>query len=194
MSRKARKMRKRAFKQRGLGRPTSATPAGPLSGPAHATTAKGKPIKILQLNIEGISASKREILHQLATTVNADIIALQETHSTKENQLGIVGFDVISSHHHRQHGMATYVKQGISAEVIGISNETDEVEWQTIKVDNLYLTNVYKPPPCAWSSPPLVHDNLTLPCIVVISIPTTRHGATPLAMRMVSAWTNGPRI
>ena len=67
-----------------------------------------------------------------------------------------MGFDVISSHHHRQHGMATYVKQGIAAEVIGISNETEEVEWQTIKVDNLYLTNVYKPPSCAWSSPPLV--------------------------------------
>ena len=38
MSRKARKIRKRAFKYRGLGRPTSATLAGPLSGPAHAAT------------------------------------------------------------------------------------------------------------------------------------------------------------
>ena len=61
-------------------------------------------IKVIQLNVEGISPSKRDIIAKLAHEVNADVIALQETHSTKDKQLTIDGYKVVSYTHHRQHG------------------------------------------------------------------------------------------
>lgn len=66
----------------------------------------GDSLRIMQLNIEGISASKCEVLEVLA--------ALQETHLTLEGSRSAVrGYTMIGASQHKKFGIATYVKDDL---------------------------------------------------------------------------------
>ena len=112
-------------------------------------------VKILQLNVEGLSAAKRDVIHKLATDTSASVLLLQETHSTSDDQLPIPGFAVISHIHHKQYGVATYVREQLVASELCSSAETSPVQWNAIQIDDLTVVNVYKPPKVLWPSPPL---------------------------------------
>lgn len=74
----------------------------------------GEGVNILQLNIEGISADKCEILAKLNSEECIDIAVIQETHITEEgNRSYVRGYTMVASLHHDKFGIATYVKNDL---------------------------------------------------------------------------------
>ena len=61
---------------------------------------------ILQLNIEGLTASKMNVLHHLATQLEAFVILLQETHCIVLSNYQLAGFSL-----KRKYGLATFVHE-----------------------------------------------------------------------------------
>ena len=108
------------------------------------------PITVLQLNVEGISAAKRELILKLAKDNHANVLLLQETHTTEDKQLSLEGFSLVSYNHHRQHGLATYVSHSIDASELCSGDH-----WNAIQVGDFTIVNVYKPPSEEWLTPPL---------------------------------------
>ena len=49
---------------------------------------------ILQLNVEGFTAAKKQVVEQLARNNNAIAILLQETHCTNPDFLAIAGYEL----------------------------------------------------------------------------------------------------
>ena len=78
----------------------------PLSG--HTVNKFRRPA-VLQLNIEGLTASKINVLHHLAVQYEALVILLQETHCACADKLTIPGFALTGSSLSRKHGHATFV-------------------------------------------------------------------------------------
>ena len=76
----------------------------------------GPALRIMQLNVEGLSAAKHHIIESLAEIHHIDVICLQETHvnDDKSDRLTISSFDIISNTLHAKHGRATYVHSYIS--------------------------------------------------------------------------------
>jgi exonuclease III len=83
----------------------------------HLTLNVGEDLRICHFNIEGISKAKCEVLTKIMNKERIDVIALQETHTKDDNDLQkrgfIAGYIVIGAIHHKQYGIATYVKENI---------------------------------------------------------------------------------
>jgi len=70
--------------------------------------AVGPALRIMQLNVERLSAAKRRIIQSLAEIHHIDVICLQVTHvNDKSDRLTISGFDIINYTLHAKHGRAT---------------------------------------------------------------------------------------
>ena len=102
---------------------------------------------ILQLNIEGLTASKINVLHHLAVQFKALVILLQKTHCAFNDKLVIPGFALAGSCLNRIHGLATFVHERLKWTLVDQSPFTSETEWLCIDVDGYKIVNVYKPPP-----------------------------------------------
>ena len=72
---------------------------------SHFQEARGP--TLMQINVEGLTKAKREVIQHLTQKHRAVGILLQETHSTKDEQLQIPGFNIIAAIHHPKHGIAT---------------------------------------------------------------------------------------
>lgn len=90
---------------------------GPLSGPALQTVALGLVLKILHYNSERILVVTRDVLC-LVTNLEAHIIFLQEMHS-------VPSYSVAAHHHHKQNGIASYIREGLSPVTVSISGPND---------------------------------------------------------------------
>ena len=66
---------------------------------------------ILQLNIEGLTASKMNVLHHLATQLEAFVILLQETHCISAEKLVLSNYQLAGFSLSRKHGLATFVQE-----------------------------------------------------------------------------------
>ena len=66
---------------------------------------------IPQLNIEGLIASKINVLHHLAMQSEALVILLQETHCTDAEKLVLPNYQLAGSFLSRKHGLATFVHE-----------------------------------------------------------------------------------
>lgn len=101
-------------------------------------------LKIAQLNVEGLTRAKAEIISKTFSEI--DVLTLQETHVLEEetNRLMISGFDIVSCIGHNKHGLATYINKkksfGNIEQAAGDDNATG------VRIDNLTIFNVYKPP------------------------------------------------
>lgn len=84
-----------------------------------------------------------------------DVLALQETHTTEDQQLPIAGYTVISYSHHKQYGLATYVRDDVPASELCSSSVDSNVYWNAIRIRDQTIVNVYKPPVSVWPSPAL---------------------------------------
>ena len=107
----------------------------------------GTSICVLQLNAEGLTSSKRDLILHITRENGVNIICLQETHCETEEQLQIDGFDLICFIPHRKHGIASYVKQGIQASTTSRSSENSAIQWITFEAMGNHFCNLYKPPP-----------------------------------------------
>src|ERR1700744_1819987 len=105
----------------------------------------GESLRIMHLNIEGISTSKCEFLENILYEEKIDIVAVQETHLIQEGPRSLVrGYNMIGALHHDKFGIATYVKDDLlpSTQVLPAINSFSVV----IKVNDITIVNVYKPP------------------------------------------------
>ena len=73
-------------------------------------------LRIMQRNVEGLSAAKREVISSIAERQKIDVICLEETHVDvdKTNRFSIAGFDLLAYSLHAKYGRATYVRDNIS--------------------------------------------------------------------------------
>ena len=112
--------------------------------------ALGPALRIVQLNVEGLSAAKRDLVGSIAAQQKADIVCLQETHvdDDKANRLDIPGYDLVSYTLHPKHGRATYVRSDIAEAAHVVSTKHCDV----IRVGGFHIANTYKPPSERWDS------------------------------------------
>ena len=110
----------------------------------------GPALRILQLNVEGLSAAKRSVISSIAVQEKIDIICLQETHVDGDiaSRFTITGFDLVSYKLHAKHGRATYVRGNITEAAHVVSTPFCDV----IRVGGYHVANVYKPPSERWDS------------------------------------------
>ena len=98
---------------------------------------KFRRLTILQLNIEGLTASEIKVFHHLALQFEAVVILLQETHCTDAEKLP--SYQLAGSSLIRKHGRATFVHERLSCTLLKQSLPTSEI-------DGYKIVNVYKSP------------------------------------------------
>ena len=120
---------------------------------AHKLPFSGHTIKkfrgpsILQLNIEGLTASKMNVLHHLAIQLEALVILLQETHCISTEKPVLSNYQLAGFSLSRKHGLATFVHERLKWTLYDQSPTTSETEWLCVDVDCYKIVNIYKPPP-----------------------------------------------
>ena len=145
---------------------------------------------ILQLNIEGLTASKMNVLHHLAMQSEALVILLQKTHSTDAEKLVLPNYQLAGSSLSRKHGLATFVHERLRYTLLDQSPPTSEIEWLCVDVDGYKIVNVYKLPPTRLQTldlPMFPHPIFTLAILTIVMLT----GVTMTTVRTVSAWLTG---
>ena len=104
-------------------------------------------LPVLQLNVEGLTSAKLDVIRELANTTKAAVILLQETHRTASDNLKLPGFGLAGSVNSKQHGIATFVRSDIGWSALRQSPPNADTEWIATKVQETTVVNVYKPPP-----------------------------------------------
>ena len=145
---------------------------------------------ILQLNIEGLTASKMNVPHHLAMQSEALVILLQETHCTDAQKLVLPNYQLAGSFLSRKHDLATFEHERLRYMLLDQSPPTSEIKWLCVDVDGYKIVNVYKPPPTRLRTLDLpVYPN---PCLYAGDF-NCRHAdwVTMTTVRTVSAWLVG---
>ena len=145
---------------------------------------------IPQLNIEGLTADKMNVLHYLAMQSEALVILLQETHCTDPEKLVLPNYQLAGSSLSRKHGLATFVHERLRYTLLDQSPPTTEIDWLCVDVNGYKIVNVYKPPPTRLRTldlPVFPH-----PCLYAGDF-NCRHAdwVTTITVRTVSAWLVG---
>ena len=107
---------------------------------------------ILQLNIEGLTASKMSVLCHLAAQQKALIILLQEAHCTSAQRLVLPNYQLAGFFLSKKHGLATFVHERLKWTLFDQSRPTSETEWLCVNVDGYKIVYAYKPPPIRFAS------------------------------------------
>ena len=127
--------------------------------PIHYSILKvGRSLRIYQLNVEGMSRAKGEIIAKTTRKHKVDVLLLQETHigdAINDTRLHINGFQLVAAVYHAKYGIATYVRCNLLNVSIISESSLNDVFIATIKVGDLTIMNVYKPPQVAWPTPAL---------------------------------------
>ena len=76
-----------------------------------AKFSKFRRLIILQLNIQGLTASKMNVLHYLALQSKALVILLQETHCTDAEKFVLPNYQLGGSSLSRKHGLGAFVHE-----------------------------------------------------------------------------------
>jgi exonuclease III len=100
----------------------------------HLTLSIGGDLRVCHFNIEGISKSKCAVLSKIMNKERVDVIALQETHTLNDEDIGkrefIQGYLLLRAIHHKQYGVATYIKEYIDTCRIIFEDNQDATYWQ----------------------------------------------------------------
>lgn len=107
-------------------------------------------ISIMQINVEGLSAAKREYLARLVRDQKIDVLLIQETHVTEDHfsRLKIDGLSTVNAVGHRRHGIASYVRQDLESQTTHMESG---LFYTTMQVRDLIISNIYKPPSEVWT-------------------------------------------
>ena len=99
---------------------------------------------ILQLNIEGLTASKIKVFYYFALQFEALAILLQETHCTDGQKLILPSYQLAGSSLSKKHGLATLVHERLRYTLLDQSPPTSEIKCLCMDVDGYKIVNVYK--------------------------------------------------
>jgi exonuclease III len=116
----------------------------------------GSQLHVLQLIIEGISCNK-SYLSRIALDNDISVILLQETHAGDIEQLNnrgtVQGYNLASASYHKKYGTAVYMCQDIQTwEEITIQEYNNNTSFIQVKINDLNIINVYKPPNTGWKN------------------------------------------
>ena len=103
-------------------------------------------VNILQLNVEGITSSKLNIIEQLVSKRAVRLILLQETHSTNAAKLVLPNYKLARFISSRKHGLVTFAHKDLRWTHEGESPNHSDIHWLHTKIDDTTIINVYKPP------------------------------------------------
>ena len=108
---------------------------------------------VLQLNAEGSTRSKCKVVHCIATKYS--VILLQEKQTTRNDNIKVYGFSLIGAILHAKHGIATLVRNDVTATLVQSRKKDSEMQWLTIMInDDISIPNIYKPPKAPFLPPP----------------------------------------
>ena len=119
----------------------------PYSGRTVIPTVENQGMSVLQLNAEGLTNAKLEVIRQLADSNHVAVLLLQEIHRTTDDNLKLPGFLIAGSISSKHHGMATFVRTGITWSAVKRSPPDSNIEWLVTEVQETTIVNAYKPPP-----------------------------------------------
>ncbi|UYV65983.1 hypothetical protein LAZ67_3006060, partial [Cordylochernes scorpioides] len=110
----------------------------------------GRFLRICQINVEGLTTAKAEILERMGRDENIDIFALQETHISEDHisRLKIPNYDLIAYENHPRYGLAILTKKDISNNSFPSIKSSHSI---SITHDSLTIHNIYKPPSQDWN-------------------------------------------
>jgi len=112
---------------------------------------------ILQLNVEGLTKAKCEVIQHICEERSISVILLQETHAKSDSNISIQGFSLADAIHHPQHGIATLVRNDMTAASIAKSDMSSQTQWTATRVNSsLTVVNVYAPPRTDIQLPPIL--------------------------------------
>ena len=103
-------------------------------------------VSVLQLNVEGLTKAKINVIEQLLQTHKATVVLLQETHAKDSSYLKIPGFTLAAHTVSEIHGIATFVKSTHSWKALVSCPSDSPVEWTATLVEEVTIINIYKPP------------------------------------------------
>jgi len=116
----------------------------------------------MQLNVEGLSKAKADVLHRFLDDEKIDILAIQESHTQDRVQLmkrgTISGYSITGATCHSKYETATYVKNDLKWNHIKSSDDNNIFSIVT-QVGNLFVNNIYKPSATDWPTPALITTN-----------------------------------
>ena len=128
------------------------------------------------------------VLHHLATQLEAFVILLQETHCISAEKLVLSIYQLAGFSLSRKHGLATFVHERLKWTLYDQSPTTSETEWLCVDVDGYKIANIYKPPPTRLHASDL--PVFTYPCLYVgdFNFPHVDWGFTPTARMETAYW------
>ena len=96
------------------------TPVGATGQPGESTISNksAKTLRIIQINVEGLSHEKCQYLARLLRENDIDVAVLQETHvkeASSPHRYTIHGYDMTDAMYHPKYGTATYVREDLNA-------------------------------------------------------------------------------
>jgi len=121
-----------------------------LSG-REASASGYEPLVILQINLEGWTAAKRELIQKTTREMNVTVLLIQETQQTMTDQLKLYGFTLAGHISREHHGIAIFVRSSILFSLVGYSNAGEPTQWITITINGISISNVYHPPPAVFN-------------------------------------------
>mgnify|MGYP001796321266 CR=1 FL=1 len=133
------------------------------------------PVTILQLNAEGLTRAKRDLIRHFTDKHDANVLLIPETHIYDVAELSIGGLS-LTDHVPDKHG------DDIDATLTKKSASESSVESTTIKVNSYYITNVFKPFYSSIDSGILYQPQAPSPLPVETSAVGAPLGATPTPM------------
>ena len=99
-------------------------------------------LTVLQLNIEGLTASKMNVLHHLAVQHEVFVILIQETLSISSEKLILTSFALAGFSLSRKRGLATFVHERLKCTFLKQSPLKSETECLCVDVDGYKIVNV----------------------------------------------------
>ena len=117
-----------------------------LSGrEAHASG--DEPLVILQINVKGWTAAKRELIHKMTREMKVTVVLIHETRQTMTDQLMLYGFTLVGHIPREHHSITTFARSSISFLLVGYSNAGESIQSITIIINGIRISNVYHPLP-----------------------------------------------
>jgi len=117
----------------------------PLSGRTPEVVVRDG-VALLQLNVEGLTKAKINVLTHLAQAHAVTAILLQETHYKDRSHLKILGYTLTACTEIEVYGTATFVKHHARWSAIAVCPENSLLEWTSTEVEGVTIINVHKPP------------------------------------------------
>lgn len=124
-------------------------------------------LTVISVNIEGMSPSKQQLLHELCREQKCDVLCIQETHrDTQQRRPKVPGLQLAAEIPHAKHGSAIFVKPGIHILSVHCTHQYN-IEIITLELSNCVITSVYKPPSEKFSfAPPKNFDSQRMSIVI----------------------------